>query len=363
MLLSLFLLFQSDAHAFPEMVRSGYVNCNTCHVSLNGGGLLNDYGRAIIREELAIWKSSDEKSREQDFLYGLLEDAPIRKWLDLGGDVRSVYVYQNDEFRSSGQTYFMQGDFEAAAKAGRFTFLADFGVKQDPGQELEPLSRRHWIGYSLNEEWSVRGGKFIPAYGINTPEHVTLTRDPLGLGPDHESYQLELSRITEQWNLFISGLFGRPDDSDLKPVTDTGFAVQGAYAPTERIKLGLNALYGSTEQYRRWLWGGFAILGFGHDWLLMTEIDLQQMNVPQSGFASTQKVSYEITHGLWIFGIQEYGKFNFEDALTQNQLYGVGLQAFPRAHFQFDFQYSKVKSPAYSALFYDTAWLMSHFYF
>ena len=55
----------SAAQAFPEMVRYGYVNCTSCHVSLSGGGLLTDYGREIAREKLAMFKSSDEKSKEQ----------------------------------------------------------------------------------------------------------------------------------------------------------------------------------------------------------------------------------------------------------------------------------------------------------
>ncbi len=368
MILALFLflqtnLFQQYSQAFPEMVRDGYVNCNTCHISLNGGGLLNDYGRAIIREELSIWKSSDEKSREQDFLYGVLDDAPISKWLKLGADVRSVYFYQNDEFHNSGQTIFMQGDFEAAATFGRFTILGDSGVKQDPGKNAEYISRRHWIGYAITDEWNIRGGKFEPTYGINTPEHVTLTRDPLHLGQGNEGYNLELSRITEQWSLFVSGLFGRPDDSKLKPIKDKGFAVQGSYSPTEKLKFGVNTLYGSTDLSKRWLLGGFAILGITHELLFMTEMDYQYKDTPVKGFASTQKLSYELIPGLWAFGVQEYGKFDFNNDLSQDQVYGVGLQAFPRAHFQFDFQYSKAKTPAYSAQFYDTAWLMSHVYF
>jgi len=48
------------AHAYPEMARAGYVNCNSCHISVNGGGILNDYGRELSKEELAVWKSKDE---------------------------------------------------------------------------------------------------------------------------------------------------------------------------------------------------------------------------------------------------------------------------------------------------------------
>src|SRR5437588_12678196 len=36
-----------DAIALPTMVRLGYTNCAACHISPQGAGLLNAYGRSI----------------------------------------------------------------------------------------------------------------------------------------------------------------------------------------------------------------------------------------------------------------------------------------------------------------------------
>ncbi len=35
------------ASALPTMIRLGYPNCATCHITPQGGGLLNAYGRGI----------------------------------------------------------------------------------------------------------------------------------------------------------------------------------------------------------------------------------------------------------------------------------------------------------------------------
>ena len=35
------------SYGLPTMIRLGYPNCASCHVSPQGGGLLNEYGRGI----------------------------------------------------------------------------------------------------------------------------------------------------------------------------------------------------------------------------------------------------------------------------------------------------------------------------
>ena len=37
----------APAHALPTMIRLGYTDCASCHISPQGGGPLNAYGRGI----------------------------------------------------------------------------------------------------------------------------------------------------------------------------------------------------------------------------------------------------------------------------------------------------------------------------
>ncbi len=361
------LLFSQQAFAYPEMARTGYVNCNSCHISLNGGGILNDYGRKLSKEEIAVWKNPDEKSTEEQFLYGVMGETPIQKWLKLGGDVRSVYYYVNSPRSISGQTLLMQADFQAAAVKDKWTIVAAAGVSQDaPGKEVEFQSRNHYLMYEINDEVHLRGGKFIPAYGITTPDHITLTRDPLELGYNFESYNLEASYISDRWNWFGTGVFGRPDDKSLDQ--DQGFAIQGAYLFSEKVKVGLNTWYGKKDVSSRWLLGGFAIAGITEKLFGSTEIDVKSYKDSDHGIATTQKLSYELIEGLWLYGMQEYGTSNVpSSADLTTQVYGGGFQFFPRTHFEFNVAYEKIingsKSGTQTAsTSMDTIWLMSHFY-
>src|ERR1700720_2791062 len=100
-------LFSSSAWAFPEMVRHGYVNCSSCHISPTGGGVLTQYGRELSREILSTWGTQNED--ESKFAYGWV---PLPGWLDAMGLYRGVYAYQDTPFIRQGQYIFMENDVE-----------------------------------------------------------------------------------------------------------------------------------------------------------------------------------------------------------------------------------------------------------
>ena len=361
------VFFLNSAHAFPEMVRYGYVNCNSCHISLTGAGLLNDYGREISREKLALFKSSDEKSTEQQFAYGAMADAPIAKYLKLGGDVRSVYYYENDDTHREGRTILMQGDTEAAVIVDKFTVDGTLGIEQPiPGKTVDFISRRHYVQYAVSDQLNVRVGKYSPAFGIKNDEHLFLTRGQLQFGDNFESYNLELSYITDQWNVFVTGVDGRYDSR--RTQQDRGATAQVSFAPTEKMKVGVNAWYGEQEiGQTRWILGAFGMLGLTSKLYASSEVDFRLLSpnpttARQKGVATTQKFSYEALEGLWINVVQEYGKLNFLSELTQQENYGIGFEIFPRSHFEFDVMYEKSRQGGPTQSFADYFYFVSHFY-
>lgn len=348
-----------SARAFPEMIRNGYNNCVSCHVSPNGGGVLNDYGRSIVREELAIWKSGDENNREHLFAYGAIADSPISKWLKGGGDVRLLYLYRDDSIATQTRTLLMQADVEAAAVLGKTTLVAAVGAGRGR-DEVEFGAREFYALYTADDYWRVRAGRFVPDYGINTPDHITLTRDPIRIATGFETDNLELSRIDERWNFIATGRFGRVGSK--AGIDDQGFAFQASYATSERVRFGLNTLYGDNDFEKRWLYGAFGLFGITERLFASTEIDYIHRVGRKNGLATTQKVSYELQDGLWLYGLQEYGHSALGMTGFETEVYGLGLQIFPRSHFELNLAYEKRRQPATQADAYDYAWLMSHFY-
>jgi hypothetical protein len=363
-LIVLSLFSASQAFAFPEMIRHGYVNCTSCHVSPTGGGILSEYGRELSKELLSTWVSKSEESKDHQFAYGLVSPP---SWLLLGGDVRAVYVYKDDLFATQGRTILMQSDLEAAAKLGKWTAVSTLGYQNPKNAELfrdHVIFRRFYLMYQPTDESSVRIGKYLPAFGINTPDHVTLTRQGVGLGQGYESYNLEYDWLSSVFSLQGGLIFGRPEDSSLK--RETGANLLSGIALGEKSKVGLSYLYGKTDAYKRHLFGPYGLIGFSDKLALLTEIDFQAKEFANSspsqfGAFSTQKLSYEIAKGVWAFGVQEWGKGEFSlPSITET--YGAGVQFFPRPHFEFNISFERQRISAVSPDFYNYGWIMSHFY-
>ena len=114
--------------------------------------------------------------------------------------------------------------------------------------------------------------------------------------------------------------------------------------------------------------GPFAIVGLTPTLSFQTEVDFQYLNpsdptlLKTNGIATTQRLSYECMDGLWLYGTQEYGKSNSQLDTSKAEVYGLGLQIFPRSHFEFNISYEKMRVGGSDQNFSDYAWLMSHFY-
>jgi hypothetical protein len=353
-----------DGWAFPEMVRKGYNNCSVCHFSPTGGGVLRKYGRELSREELSRWG----KEGEEQFLYGALGKLP--NWVNFGGDIRAVQTYKNNDAVRQGRFIVMQLDLDTAVTVGRFTGAGTIGiekVEKSVKHEAGIASRRHWLNYRPTDEVSLRGGKFLPAFGINVPDHIIPTKRGINWDAGNESYNLEAGWIGEQINLFATAIFGRPDNTALNREKGGAFSVYQLVS--ESYKLGASFYYGFNSTGNRTIVGPNAILGFTPSFFLLTEWDFVSQNfnsasaASQQGIVGYQRLDYELTKGLHTYVTQEYSQLNFDNSNTFSAAYGVGLQFFPRPHLELNMSWQKQKQNSVSRDdFGDYGWLMMHFY-
>jgi hypothetical protein len=348
------------------MIRHEYGNCNTCHVNLGGGGVLTPYGRALSSEVLSTWRGSE---KEQAPFWGTFKTP---EELIVGGDVRSIQTYRNTDQYSEGNFFVMQGDLEAALVTERFAVDATDGREEiRSGQKSKGkfTSRRHYVQAMVTPGLYVRGGKFKHTFGINTPDHATATKRFLGMDHDTESYNAEVAYAGEQLNVFADGVFGRPDDKDLKKTLDKGAALTGSYIVKSRYKIGASAYQGKNDTSSRRMIGPWLMAGLTKKAFVLFEYDVAQnwgntkmSGKPMTGFGSNAKEGYEVCRGVNLYLTQDIAKADVSQSKASYEAYGPGMQWFPRPHFELNMQYQKQRLAATQKKMSDFAYLMAHVY-
>lgn len=362
-------------YAFPEFARHGYTNCVTCHVSPTGGGILNGYGRAIAKEVLShgsfFWE--DRMNLEPT------EPGPApapKPHVDFGGDARALQMIDDSPKETKGQFVFMQADLEAAFTDGK-RLIADGTIgraEPGPGDARNKLgdwlvSRRHWLGLKLGpdgaeDRFQVRFGRFFPAYGINIAEHTTVTRSQLGFDQQQETYNAEAAYVTETWNAFATYVAGRPDNP--ARTQEKGVALQLSRSVGESNRVGANVYYGKDPNRAgrpvRRMAGAFGLFGLSEKLYALTDMSLTYDQVNHTGVAEFVRLGWEFSQGVHFVVEQETGKVSLDAPRTYVEGYSLGLNYFPRVHWEFDFSAGLDRNTSMSRDFDNVLLLLAHYY-
>ena len=348
----IFIFFRAnEGFAFPEMIRNHYVNCTSCHISPNGGGLLTEYGREISVANLSTWGSEDEAKP----FYNLIHENP--KDLTIGAFIRGVQTYQNNSQVRFGDYWWMQAELEGAYHFGgrkQWTVDLSLGVSPDVLNGLLPngasplTSHRQFVLYDFDDVNSLRAGKFLADYGVYFQDHTIATRQGIGFDEGAETYNLEYHYHGENWSGSLTLDFGRPDDLGL--FMEKGAVGNVAYNLNDHDKVGWSVFAGAQNGNSRQLTGPYFLLGFTPHFYFLAESDFQFVQPSQGdstkGWFTYEKLGYEVTQGVQIYlmGQSFVHAFNgtyqplaqtIKYGSTTNRLYGVGpgVYWYPRPHF------------------------------
>ncbi len=358
--------------AFPELVRHGYPNCVACHVSPSGGGTLTDYGRSLSKELVSTWSYENE----EQFGHGLIGKAP--EWLQIGGDLRFIQLYTNNPTATETKNFWMDNELEAGVRFGQFYADSSLGIQRGPASTphlYDAISSRHFIGYFISDEISVRFGKFLPSYGLNIPNHTALTRDSLGFDQGMEHLNLEASYLGEKFDVFLTALLGKADlegaaiEFPTDPSLDEhGAALSSSLWLAEKFKVGVSFLYGSSDAYHRLLSGLFGILKLSKKAYLLTEWDWQSKterigNIESHGFADYNELGFEAYKGINLYLVEEESYLDFNTTSSRDNSYGVGFKFYPRPHLEFQAEYRKERNMRAFSDYTDSGFLTGHYYF
>ncbi len=375
LLLSLFfavLAYQSQSLAFPELAAHGYPNCIACHVSPSGGGTMSEYGRSLSKDLLSTWSYENEELLG----HGLI--GKPHEWFQAGGDFRFIQSYTNDDVKTLTKNFWMQNQLEVSARFGGFYIDSSLGVQRGPSSTphlYEAISSRHYVGYFFSDEVSLRFGKFLPAYGLNIPNHLATTRAPLGFDEGMEHFNLEAAYLGEKFDAFLTALMGKGDleAAAIEYSPDPSLDEHGAALSTsawvlERFKLGVSFLYGSTDAYHRILSGAFGVLKLTPKLYLLSEWDWQSKvdkvtNIEARGFVDYNELGFEAYKGVNLYILQEESYLDLNTLSSRDDSFGGGFKFYPRPHLEIQAEYRKERDMRKFTSYFDSGYLTGHYYF
>lgn len=357
--------FSVSAHAFPEMIRLGYVNCTACHVSPNGGGLMTDYGRSISSEALSTWASLKEEQPG----HGYVPEPPA--WLKIGGDLRVIQTYVDNPQATSTSAFPMQMDLELGLNFGKVWYVQGLGLQGGPngasGRD-EFVAHKYYAMYNPTEESYARAGKYLLPYGLNIPDHTSLIKRNLSFDQGQESYNLDAGSIGEKWNYTGAISFGRKDNRNVDLESGMMFQLAYNHGDTHKIMGSFAYLKNDSAHTHRYLLGPQILWAFNAQWIFLGEYDYQEKTTDsatktvQKGAVTYSRLQYEWFKGFHSYLLHQFSYLDFTQLRTRVNSAGLGVLWYPRPHFELtaEVDYSETAEVnTYSTV----SWLLGHYYF
>ena len=342
------------ASAEPTFLSKQYPRCTACHYSASGGGLLTPYGRSLSREEISTFgrqgtsgvPAAGSTAGEEGFLFGALSsESPLQ----LGLDVRPSHLDVDLPGRAiADRNFLMNLDLQAAWRRDRWTAYGTVGRSPTRGGG-ELVSYEHWVDWQVTDAVSVRGGRFLPAYGVRFADHTSFTRARLDLAQDDQVYGIELGVSTDRTLLQVSAGPGRAESliaDDGRQAFTTSVRLQLDLSP--RMVLVASTLHRGTSETAPRSTGTGLSLGYAPaPWLTTwTHADVQFQRLAASGraYILANQTSVEVLRGVWL-RISPQLRWTDTDPRSETRRMVYGLDFYPRTHWHVNLSYYRDRRP------------------
>ena len=336
------------ASAEPTFLSKQYPRCTACHYSAAGGGLLTPYGRSLSREEISTFgrqatsgvPAAGTTTGEEGFLFGALgSESPLQ----LGLDVRPSHLDIDVPGRTiADRNFLMNLDLQAAWRQDRWTAYGAIGRAPGSG-DGEPVSYEHWVAYQVTDGVTVRGGRFLPAYGVRFADHTSFTRERLDLAQDDQVYGVEVGVSTDRSLLQVSIGPGRAESliaGDGRAALTSSGRVQLDLGP--RTVVAGSVLHrgasevapGSTDTGLSF---GYAPAAWLTTWT-HADVRFQELGASTRSYIFANQTSVEAFRGVWL-RISPQLRWTDNDPRGEFRRMVFGLDLYPRTHWHVNVSY------------------------
>jgi hypothetical protein len=341
-------LYSVELFAYPQFIGHGYNSCLTCHYNPYGGGMLNDYGRALSANKVAArWfhqkgKSEEQISEESGFLYR----KPSTTWL------RTALKYRGLGLRKSHAT--ANAENEWIHMVARAAVMLKFGAREQfllggnmdyaPAPRGVPnfdqpsyRSREHFIGWRFLPNMGIYAGLLDKVFGLRVPDHIAYSRTATLNTMNDQSHGVKTHLLLGNWEWGFQYYLGNLTSD--QEVRQAGWSTMLEYTWSPTFQPGFS-LTASESLFTRF--NSFAFhqrAGFADGSSLITEIGQRKRTLLLTERETTARYGFLQGHfyfarGIYLVQTVEFIKNDLETRGSVLRL-GPGLQVFPHQGFEF----------------------------
>lgn len=318
-----------DAHAYSWMIRHTQWACSSCHADPSGGETLTAFGRFQSASKLTMDYGGDptpggKAPRSAGFFWGSV--APDDNLLEgddrilLGGSLRFLTVVKPEE--KDVAAFPMQMDLYGEARLSGFRIGGSIGagkvepgsphvhaaqVTTNQGDEMNLISRTHYLGYDVNNEILIRAGRLNLPFGVRIPEHVMWVRE--ATQTDRESDQQHGIAIAYTGQDFRGEIMGIAGNYQVNPdeFRERGYSGYLEYHLAPSYAVGLSSLFtvakadritNLREDTQRGAHGIFARLAPMKELAFLVEGDALTRTGREFGYTGFAQADLEAVQGL-----------------------------------------------------------------
>lgn len=359
-----FILFSTLAWAYPNFISYGYKSCMTCHYNGNGGGAINDYGRAVFASELVARtftnKTPDQLGEESGFL-GTTE---LPWWIRPGVKYRGLWL--QTDVASSKQTdrwINMQADLDLIINfnpKNTFSLITNFGYVPTPrrfqsSNEPKPsnwISRQHYLRWQIQKGLILYTGLTDKAFGIRHADHTAVNRSALGFGQSDQSHGITLQNMNDLYDISANAFIGNLSQD--KESRQQGLALTGEYYPDKMFSMGGSALSSESDFKAEKRYALLSRIGFAKGKSFLFELG-QYDNKSKTTVVKDSRGYYSFMQGL--IGLEQ--GYNFlttyqilkpdgtaTSTSTETNILTLGFLIFPLQRTEFRIEAANVRGLA-----------------